>query len=82
MSNLLNYTVNYNARDEDFLSVGETRGSGNRTSSYNATANLELHRFFAGTGIVLPVNIHLAGNRAQPRYTAGEDVVRAVREDW
>jgi motility/secretion related protein SprA len=76
MSNLLNYTFNYNARDEDFLSVGETRGGGNRTNGYTATAGLELHRFFAGTGIVLPITLNLSGNRAQPRYTAGDDVLR------
>ncbi|MEK7824764.1 MAG: cell surface protein SprA [Candidatus Eisenbacteria bacterium] len=76
MANLFNYGVTYNARDEDFLMVGETRGSGNRSSSYTATAGIDLHRFFEGTGIVLPVTLNLSGNRAQPRYTAGDDVVR------
>jgi hypothetical protein len=76
LANLFSYGVTYDARDEDFLSVGETRGSGNRTSSYTATAGIDLHRFLEGTGIVLPLTLSLSGNRAQPRYTAGEDVVR------
>ncbi len=76
MSNLLGYSFTYDARDEDFLQVGETRGSGNRTSNFAASTNFDLHRFFAGTGIVLPVNLSMSGNRAQPRYTAGDDVVR------
>jgi hypothetical protein len=76
MANLFNYGLTYNSRDEDFLSVGETRGSGNRSSGYTATAGLDLHRFFEGTGIVLPVTLSLSGNRAQPRYAAGEDILR------
>lgn len=77
MSNLLSYSFTYDARDEDFLQVGETRGSGNRTSNFAASTNFDLHRFFAGTGIVMPVTFSLSGNRAQPRYTAGDDVVRS-----
>jgi motility/secretion related protein SprA len=76
MANLFNYGVTYNARDEDFMSVGETRGSGNRSSSYTATAGIDLHRFFEGTGIVMPLTLNLTGSNAQPRYTAGEDVIR------
>jgi hypothetical protein len=76
MANLFNYGLTYNARDEDFLSVGETRGSGNRSSAYTATAGVDLHRFFEGTGIVLPLTLNLTGNNAQPRYTAGDDVLR------
>jgi hypothetical protein len=76
MANLFGYNITYNARDEDFLQVGETRGSGNRTSSFTATTNFDLHRFFMGTGIVMPINFSMSGNRAQPRYTAGDDVVR------
>ncbi len=76
MSNLMTYNFNYNLRDEDFLQVGETRGSGNRTSNFSAATTFELHRFFQGTGIILPVNFSMSGNRAQPRYTAGDDVIR------
>lgn len=76
MANLLDYNVGYNARDEDFLSVGETRGSGSRTNNYNANANFDLHRFFEGTGIILPISMTASGSRAQPRYTAGDDVFR------
>ncbi len=76
MSDLLGYNFTYNSRDEDFLQVGETRGTGNRTSSFAATTNFDLHRFFMGTGLVLPVTFSMSGNRAQPRYTAGDDVVR------
>ena len=76
MSNLFGYNFTYDSRDEDFLQVGETRGTGNRTSNFGVSSNFDLHRFFMGTGIVLPVNFSMSGSRAQPRYTAGDDVVR------
>ncbi|MBI3539430.1 MAG: cell surface protein SprA, partial [Candidatus Eisenbacteria bacterium] len=76
MANLLDYSVNYSGQDENFLSVGQTRGSGSRTNQIAANANVDLHRFFEGTGILLPVSLTYSGNRAQPRYTAGDDVFR------
>ena len=77
LANLLGYIANYDARDQDFMQVGESRGSGNRNSNWNASTNIDLHRFFTGTGIVLPITYSLAGSRSQPRYTAGDDVVRS-----
>jgi hypothetical protein len=76
MANLMSYNVSYNASDEDFLQVGETRGSGSRTTNFTAGTSFDLHRFFTGTGLVLPITFNIAGTRAQPRYTAGDDVVR------
>ncbi|TMQ70481.1 MAG: hypothetical protein E6K81_12490, partial [Candidatus Eisenbacteria bacterium] len=76
MANLLHYNVTYDARDEDFMQVGDTRGSGNRSSTYTVNAGFDLHRFFEGTGILLPISVNVTGSRAQPRYTAGDDVLR------
>jgi len=76
MANLFRYGFSYDARDEDFMSVGESRGSGSRSSAYTATAGIDLHRFIEGSGIVLPVTLNLSQNTSQPRYTAGDDVVR------
>ena len=76
MANVFGYNLNYSMRDQDFLQVGESRGSGNRNSAWNASTNFDLHRFFAGSGIVIPLTYNLSGSRAQPRYTAGDDVVR------
>jgi len=76
VANLFGYNVNYAMRDQDFMQVGESRGSGNRNSNWNVGTNFDLHRFFAGSGIVIPLTYNLSGSRAQPRYTAGDDVVR------
>jgi hypothetical protein len=76
LANLLTYNVSYNGRDENFQSVGETRGSGSSLSSTSFSTTLDLHRFFEGTGIVLPLSFSNSVNSAQPRFTAGDDIVR------
>jgi len=76
MANLLTYTYNYTGRGPDFQSVGESRGSGINQTQTSFGANLELHRFFEGTGIMLPIGYSYSGSHSTPRFTAGDDVVR------
>ena len=76
MANLMSYNVSWNSRDENFLSVGEARGSGSRNNALQATTQFDTHRFFEGTGISLPVSVAYNLNSSKPRFTAGDDVVR------
>jgi len=76
-ANLMDYNISWNSRDADFLSVGETRGSGNRTNTLNISTRFEPHRFFEGTGIILPVTFAQNENSSRPRFTAGDDIVRS-----
>ena len=76
MANLLNHNVSWNSRDENFLSVGESRGSGSRnmqiqaTTQFDAAPLLRRHRHHAA-------GLRSRGNRnCPPRFTAGDDVVR------
>ena len=76
-ANLMDYNVAWNSRDADFLSVGETRGSGNRTNSLSMSTRFEPHRFFEGTGILLPLSYTQNETSSQPRFAAGDDIVRS-----
>jgi Motility related/secretion protein len=76
MANLLTYNFNYNGRGPDFQSVGEVRGTGNNQSQMNLGLNMDLNRFFEGTGIILPVGYSYSGSKSTPRFTAGDDVIR------
>ena len=76
LANLVRYNVAYNQRGADFVTVGETRGSGNTTSLMGVNGGFDLHRFFEGTGINLPVNGSYSRNISRPRFTAGDDVIR------
>jgi hypothetical protein len=80
MANLFQYNFTWNGRDADFLSVGETRGSGSSNDSYALSSNIDVHRFFEGTGIVLPVSFNFSQNTSRPRFSAGDDVVRGGRD--
>ncbi len=76
VANLMRYNVSWNSRGADFLSVGEQRGSGSRTDALTVTSGFDVHRFFEGTGIQLPVNVTYSRNVLTPRFNAGDDVVR------
>ncbi len=76
-ANLMDYNVAWNSRDADFLSVGETRGTGSRNTSLSVSTRFEPHRFFEGTGILLPVSYTQNETSSRPRFTAGDDIVRS-----
>ncbi len=76
VANLLDYNLTWNQRGAEFLSVGETRGSGNLTQQLAFTSRFDTHRFFEGTGISLPISMVYNDNASRPRFTAGDDVVR------
>src|SRR4029077_5849779 len=67
----------WNSRDADFLSVGESRGSGSGTTSLSIATHFEPQRFFEGTGIQLPINFAQNQNVTRPRFSAGDDIVRS-----
>ena len=76
LANLFSYNLAWNGTDENFQSVGQSRGSGNATEDLNLGTSFDLHRFFEGTGILLPVSFGLSSGKSSPRFTAGDDVIR------
>ncbi|MBI5711756.1 MAG: cell surface protein SprA [Candidatus Eisenbacteria bacterium] len=77
LANLMGYNLSWNGRGADFLSVGESRGTGNSLDQLSFGSNVDLHRFFEGTGVVLPLNLNYTRSSSRPRFTAGDDVVRS-----
>ncbi|HXS83073.1 MAG TPA: cell surface protein SprA, partial [Methylomirabilota bacterium] len=76
VANLFDYNVAWNSRDANFLSVGESRGTGSKITSLSVATHFEPQRFFEGTGIQLPITYSQNQNVTQPRFTAGDDIVR------
>ncbi|HEY2955013.1 MAG TPA: cell surface protein SprA [Candidatus Eisenbacteria bacterium] len=76
LANLLTYNATWNGRDANFQSVGESRGSGSSSDQLGLGTNIDLHRFFEGTGIVLPVGLSYSRSSSRPRFNAGDDVLR------
>lgn len=80
LANLMSYNVSWNTADANFLSVGQTRGTGSRTSNLLVSSSMDLHRFFEGTGILMPLSASYSRNTTKPRFSAGDDVVRTGRQ--
>lgn len=76
MANLMRYNLSLDGRGPDFLAVGQSRGTGNAVRAVNFGSSFDLHRFFEGTGIVMPTTFSYSDNSSKPRFTAGDDVVR------
>ncbi|HEY6867602.1 MAG TPA: hypothetical protein VI792_10105, partial [Candidatus Eisenbacteria bacterium] len=76
VANLMRYTVSLDGRGADFLTVGQNRGTGNSTRAITMGGTMDVHRFFEGTGIIMPATYNYSDNSSKPRFTAGDDVVR------
>ena len=76
VANLMRYNASFDGRGADFLTVGQSRGSGSSYRAISLGSSFDVHRFFEGTGIVMPSNFTYADNSSKPRFTAGDDVVR------
>jgi len=76
LANLMSYNLAWNGRGADFLSVGESRGSGSSLDQLSWSTSIQPHRFFEQTRILLPVSLAYTRNSSWPRFSAGDDVVR------
>lgn len=76
LANLFRYNFSWNGRDADFITVGQSRGQGSSVNNINMNGTLDTQRFFEGTGITLPITYGYSRSSSQPRFTAGDDVVR------
>ena len=76
LANLMSYNLAWNGRGADFLSVGESRGSGSSLDQLSWSTSIQPHRFFEQTRISLPVSLAYTRNSSWPRFSAGDDVVR------
>jgi hypothetical protein len=76
LADLMSYSLSWSGRGADFLSVGESRGSGTATDQLSWNTSFQTHRFFAQTGISLPLNLSYSRSSSRPRFSAGSDIVR------
>ena len=76
VANLGRFNLALDGRGADFLTVGQSRGSGSAVRSVSFSSGLDVHRFFEGTGIVMPATFSYSDNSSKPRFTAGDDIVR------
>ncbi len=78
VANLASYNLSWNGRGADFLTVGESMGAGNSTDQLSWSTTLQPTRFIEKTGIMVPISLGYSRSSSQPRFTAGDDVVRSA----
>ncbi len=78
VANLASYNLSWNGQGADFLTVGESMGSGNSTDQLSWSTTLEPYRFIEKTGIQVPISLGYTRSSSQPRFSAGDDVVRGA----
>ena len=76
VANLAGYNVAWNSRDAGLPFGGRDTRQPAANSTLNISARVEPHRFFEGTGIVLPVSFSQNQTSLKPRFTAGDDIIR------
>ncbi len=74
-ADFLSLATQAESRDEDFLSIGTSRGSGRRTESYSVSGAMALHKFIPKGDFNVPVTFSLASRKEVPKFRAGDDVV-------
>ena len=80
VANVFGYNLTYDGRNADFLTVGQTRGTGINSGNLTMGANTDIQRFIEGTGIALPLSYSYSRSSQKPRYSAGDDVVRTNQQ--
>jgi hypothetical protein len=74
-ADLLSITTQMESRDQDFLSIGSTRGSGRRTDTYAVSGSMALHKFIPKGQFNIPVTFALSSRKEIPKFRTGDDVV-------
>jgi hypothetical protein len=75
IADLLTLTTNYDRTDENFQRLGQLRGSDINSGRFSISGSFSPHRFFATSGIQLPVTFNYQKQTSTPRLFTGTDIV-------
>ncbi len=73
-SDLGNVAVNYLRKDANFLSIGNTQGSGTTERNTHVNASLRGERFLPNWGFQIPVSYDWLDRTGTPKFVPGSDV--------
>jgi hypothetical protein len=74
-ADFLSLSTQLETRGEDFLAIGSTRGSGRRTSSYQVSGVMAVHKFLPTGMFNVPLNFSLSESKEIPKFMTGADIV-------
>jgi hypothetical protein len=74
-ADFLSLSTHIESRGEDFLSIGRSRGSGSRTSSYSVSGVMAVDKFLPKDVFHIPLNFSFSESKAIPKFRTGDDVI-------
>jgi hypothetical protein len=74
LADLASFTGSASLAEEDFVRLGQSRGSGARDLSYNVGTLVNLHKFVEETGILAPLRWSTRRTKRTPKFFANSDI--------
>ena len=75
VADLFTLTTNFDNQDENFQRLGQLRGSDVNAGRFSMTGTFSPHKFFAPSGIQMPIAFNYARQNSTPRLFTGTDIV-------
>jgi hypothetical protein len=73
LADFMNISTNFDAQDEDFLGIGQNRGSGVDRRRMSMGGKINAHKFLTPLRITLPLSFNWSENRSVPEFRTGDD---------
>lgn len=73
LADFMNVSANYNGQDEDFLAIGQNRGSGIDIRRISLGGKVNFHKLVEPLHLTLPVSFNWSENSSVPEFRTGDD---------
>jgi cell surface protein SprA len=69
------FDFGFERRDANFLAIGQDRGSGTTSTTWNFGSDFTLEKFVEGSGLRLPLRLRMSRSRQVPKFQTNSDLV-------
>ncbi len=73
LADFMNISGSYDGQDEDFLAIGQNRGSGIDRRRLSVAGKVNLHKLVAPLRLTFPVSFNWSENSSVPEFRTGDD---------
>jgi hypothetical protein len=74
ISDLATFNVSMDAQDENFIRLGQARGTGVNFLTTRINTTVRAEKLFGGLGFQVPISLGLTNTRSIPRFVTGQDI--------
>jgi hypothetical protein len=73
LADFMNISGSFDGQDEDFLAIGQNKGSGVDRKRMALSGKINTHKLFAPLHMTLPVSFNWSENSSVPKFRTGDD---------